>query len=375
MKTSVAYVPIVKGKKYDLMAVGGVLNDVRHIMKPFIEAMPVNPEQPSVEDHVHKLCACIKKHVPVGDIFVDFYGLLPEATVSDGTSATLFGYQLLKGLGRSVTPAYGFERDELIWESLGKIVLEFGNGFCFRLSRVDLMEFAFDDVWSQIIERTAQMGLTPSQVDLLLDMRHIESEDVSVLADNITSFLFHNPEVSDYRSVIVAGSSALKSVGDVEKDGVQEVVRQELRLWSALWRDMPEDFKPTFGDYGVVHPDFSDQARNKYVNAKIRYTAGDKIIYFRGHALHLPAKDYEQYHEIAARVRAHRQYAGRPESVGDRYIDDCANRQVGPGSLATWVTYDMNHHICYTARQLVRVQKALATAESERVADIVLATL
>jgi hypothetical protein len=374
MNTSVVYVPIVKGKKFDLMAAGGVLNDVRRVTKPFIEAMPVNPLQPSIEEHVHKLCSQIKKYLPLGSIFVDFYGLMPDATVTDGTNATVHGFRLLKALGRSVTPAYGLERNDAIWGDLGQIARAFGNGFCFRLSREDLVEYAFDDVWSQIIERSAEMGVASGEIDLLLDMRHIDGEDLPSLSENITSFLFHNPGVSEYRSVIVAGSSALKSVGEIEKDGTEEVVRQELRLWSSLWVDMPDNFKPTFGDYGIIHPDFSDQTPNKNVNAKIRYTVGDKIIYFRGHALHVPTNDYEQYHEIAGRVRSDSRYAGRPESVGDRYIDDCASHRVSPGSLGTWVKVDMNHHICYTARQLVRVTKVLVASESEQALESVLAT-
>jgi hypothetical protein len=372
MNSSSIYVPLVKGKENDLKATGKVFNDVRQVMKPFIEAMPVNPKNPLVEEHVFKLCSHIRKHLPIGEIFVDFYGLMPDATISDGTNATLHGYALLKAFGRSVTPAYGFERNDALWDSLGEIARGFGKGFCFRLSRDDLAEYSFDDVWSQIIERTAQMKLSQDQVDLLLDMRHIDGDDTVALAESIISFLFHNPNIAGYRSVVIAGSSALKNVGGIEKDGTGEVVRQELHLWSTLWRDMPDTVKPTFGDYGVIHPDFSDQAASPNVNAKIRYTAGDKIIYYRGHALHKPIKDYDQYHKLAGRVSADRRYVGRTKSYGDRYIDDCAKRLIKPGSLATWVIADMNHHICYTARQLSRLTLELASAENEREADLAL---
>ncbi|MDQ1919747.1 beta family protein [Massilia pseudoviolaceinigra] len=297
---------------------------------------------------------------------------MPDATIPDGTNATLHGYALLKAFGRSVTPAYGFERNDAIWDSLGDIARGFGKGFCFRLSRDDLAEYAFDDIWSQIIERTAQMRLAQHEVDLLLDMRHIDGEDAAVLAESIISFLFHNPNVGGYRSVVIAGSSALKNVGSIEKEGTREVVRQELHLWSNLWRDMPDTVKPTFGDYGVIHPDFSDQAASPNVNAKIRHTAGDKIIYYRGHALHKPVKDYAQYHKLARRVIADFRHFNPARSYGDRYISDCAKEEIKPGSLATWVIADMNHHICYTARQLLRLTHELANAATEREADLAL---
>lgn len=375
MDSRSVYVPLVKGKKNDLVAVGKVNHDVRQLMKPFIEAMPIHPKKPQADEHVFKLCSYICKHLPLGEIFVDFFGLMPDATIPDGRNATIYGYQLLKAFGRPVTPVYGFERNDGLWDALGEISRGFGKGFCFRLSRDDLAEYLFDDIWAQIIERTAQMQLPQDQIDLVLDLRHIDADDTAGLAENIVSFLFHNPNIGGYRSIVIAGSSALKTVGSIEKEHVGEVVRHELRLWSALWRDMPDTIKPVFGDYGIVHPDFSDQSASPNVNAKIRYTVGDKIVYFRGHALHKPVKDYDQYHVLAGRVSADRRYVGRSRSFGDTYIDDCAKRLIKPGSPATWVIADMNHHVCYTARQVLRLTKELAEAATERDANIALSTV
>jgi hypothetical protein len=372
MDSRLVYVPLVKGKENDLVAVGKVFNDVRRLMKPFIEAIPIHPDEPSVDKHVFKLCSHIRKHLPLGEIFVDFHGLMPDAMTSDGINATIYGYRLLKAFGRPVTPAYGFDRDDSLWDSLGDVARGFAKGFCFRLSRDDLAEYLFDDIWAQIIERGVQMRIPHSEIDLLLDLRHIDGDETSELAENLISFLFHNPDVGSYRSIVIAGSSALKTVGSIEKDSVGEVVRQELHLWSALWRDMPDTIKPTFGDYGVFHPDFSDQSQSSNVNAKIRYTAGDKIIYFRGHALHKPVKDYDQYHDLARRVLMDPRYRGRSRSFGDTYVDDCSKRLIKPGSLATWVIADMNHHVCYTARQLSRLTQELASVETERDADVAL---
>ena len=67
--------------------------------------------------------------------------------------------------------------------------------------------------------------------------------------------------------------------------------------------------------------DFTDQSANRYINAKIRYTVGNKIVYFRGHALPLPVKDYDQYHKLAGRVRKDRRYIGRTRSFGMKSIE------------------------------------------------------
>ena len=107
--TTAQYVPIIKGKASDLKAVGRLDPKLRAVTKPLIEALPVNSKKRTLDRHVFTLCDHIRKHVPLGEVFVDFYGIMPDAAMPDGTNAVLFGYQLLKGLGRSVTPVFGLE--------------------------------------------------------------------------------------------------------------------------------------------------------------------------------------------------------------------------------------------------------------------------
>ncbi|WP_321870902.1 beta family protein [Paraburkholderia tropica] len=369
---SVVYVPFVKGKEYDIKAVGSLAKSVREITKPLIETMPINPEEPAIDEHVHKFCRYIKKFAPLGDVFVDFYGLLPDALMPDGTNAILFGYGLLRGLGRQVTPVYGFDRNDDLWPQLGKVVAGFGKGFAFRLGRDDLADYLFDDTWAAIVERTAELGLQENSVDLILDFGSLSGLDSEEIKETVVSFLFHNPRAKFYRSIIVSSSSALKTVGEIEQDHMTEVTRNELHLWSELWNDMPGDVKPIYGDYGVIHPDFSDAGPNKYMNAKIRYTIGDKILYFRGHGLRHPKKDYEQYYALARQVVGDHRCRDRKFSEGDIYLDNCARGQIKPGTPSTWILADMSHHMTYVAQQVNRLVAQFTTLSSEAVSAALL---
>lgn len=375
MTSAPVYVPIIKGKLNDLRAVGALSPSVRDAIKPLIEAMPVNIKKHRAEEQVFKFCNYVVKHVPLGEVFVDFFGLLPDEVLEDGTNATIYGYRLLKSLGRTVTPVYGLERNDDLWDELGKLVAAFGKGFAFRLRRDDLADYVIDDTWEAILERTAQMGLRAQDVDLVLDFDNVGDATIAEIADVVFSFLWHNQRIRDYRSVIVAGSSALKTVAEVGKDDMKEITRNELHLWSALWRDMPNDLKPIYGDYGVIHPDFSDLGPNKYMNAKIRYTVGDKILYFRGHGLLHPVKDYAQYHDLASLVRSDSRFRGRRYCIGDAYLDDCARHQGSHGSPATWVKADMNHHLTYVTHQVSRIISAFIQEMSDERAEALLATV
>ncbi len=362
---SAIYVPVIKGKKNDVIALGKLPLQIRSRVKPLIEAMPVNLKKSKIDEHVFKFCDYIKKNAPIGEMFVDFYGLMPEATTEDGTNATLYGYQILKGLGLSATPTYGLERNDDLWQPLRNIVNGFGKGFAFRLRRDDLAEDLFDETWESIVQHSATLGLKENEIDLILDFATVSPLELPALKENIISFLFHNPRVGRYRSIVITASSALKDVSEVEKDGISEVSRSELQLWSDLWRDMPDQIKPIYGDYGVIHPDFSDIGPNKYMNAKIRYTVGDKILYFRGHGLLWPVKDYEQYHDLAARVVADSRFRESAFSFGDKYLKDCSLRLGKTGAPGPWVKADMNHHLTYAVYQIERLQTIFATSDMD----------
>ncbi len=363
------YSPIVKAKLNDLKALGKISAGARARVKPLIEAMPL-PKNGDIDKHLHKLAHYLVKHVPLGDIYLDFYGLLPELQTSDGMNATIAGFKLVRALGRTVTPVYGFDRNDSLWSSIASVVEANAQGFCFRVDIDDLDDLA-EDTWGQILERSAEIGLKPGQIDLMLDLRDLKNLELEELQDIVLDFFDINPGTHQYRTIILAGSSALKTVAEIPKDGVGHISRRELTLWSRVQREVSEGTSLVFGDYGVIHPDFSDQGPNKYMNAKIRYTDRGRIVYFRGHGLKYPVKDYEQYHHLASQVRDSVGYQGREYSYGDWYIDAVADFNTTHGHPGTWIMADMNHHLEYTAKQMASlVQKVLKVAEESELEEI-----
>lgn len=363
MNVTQLYTPIVKGKLNDLKALGRLSLDARTKMKPMIEMVPPKASA-AVDGHLERFVKYIVRYAEVGEIFVDLYGLTPKLKTQNGVDATLAGFRLLKEHEVLVTPTYGFERDDDLWEPLRKIVEAFGKGFCFRIDLDDLDDQAETTV-AQIIERTSQLGLKAKDIDLLIDLRDLANKDMEELKEIVLDFLQLIPQGGSYRSIILAGSSALKSVIGIPQEGVVEVNRNELRIWAEIQRDVADLFELVYGDYGVVHPDPAESIRSKYMNAKIRYTNKGTITYFRGHGLLYPTKDYEQYHDLANKVRSSSLYMGRGFSAGDQYIDDVADRNESHGAPATWVLADMNHHLEYTAMQLEALVEKVRAEEAE----------
>ena len=355
------YTPIIKGKMYDLKSLGRLSEKAKLQIKPLVEAMPV-PKDVTVDAHLEKFSHYVSKYYPSGALFVDFYGLMPGAETEAGVPAVVAGYHLLVKKGRVVTPCYGFARDDSIWSKLSKIAQKLEQGFCFRID-IDDLDDASEDTWTQIIERSSDLNLPNFKIDLLIDLRDIRERDVSELRELVIDFLSGKPAGPAYRSITVAGSSALKSVTPIPKDGEGDVDRHELQLWIQLQHELGEIAELTYGDYGVIHPDFSDAAQNPNTNSKIRYTSGRKIRYFRGHRL-ADAPGYAYFHQLAERVRNSDIYRGSEFSVGDKYIDDCADFNSGPGNLSTWVLVDMNHHLEYSTAQIARLKSKIHDIQS-----------
>lgn len=138
MGQKTVYVPIVKGKESDLSALARLSPETLRTVKPLIEMMPIEAEAEELAQGIHEFCRGILEYLPLGEIYVDFFGVFPEAKVDNESNAVIFGFEMLKNLGRSVTPVFGLDRNDDLWSELGTVARRFDRGFCFRLRREDL---------------------------------------------------------------------------------------------------------------------------------------------------------------------------------------------------------------------------------------------
>jgi len=266
------------------------------------------------------------------------------------------------GLDREVDTA----RREKMWVDLASLFPRLSRGLCFRIDVDDVLGGAHEDIWQQVAERTAQLGLKPSDVDVLMDLRSLHDRDERLLKESVIDFTLEAGRFKP-RTFVLSGSSALHTVSDVPADGELAVRRAELWLWAEIFTDTNLGPRIVFSDYGVVYPDFDRDTSATHINAKIRYTAQDKIHYFRGQ-LYSKIAPLFQYPELARRVVGSGIYAGRDYSFGDRYIHDCAAGWERPKAPGPWVFADQNRHFVYTANQAARLSQILGGMdEIERV--------
>jgi len=365
MATRHVYTPILKGKQNDLKALARLPTDVGPMIKPLIEPpAPVKGE--SLDVTLDAFVEKLTKYLPSGPAFVDFYWWDDDQRTESGRLATVVGFDALLARGLRVTPVYAVGRGERSWFEMSRIVRQHGQGFCFRVD-ADQLDDATDATIKEIEARCAKLALKPSEVDIIIDLRDIRQADWRALRRSSGDFLAALMPGRRYRSIAIAGSSALKEVSaaPVPVDGSLSIDRVELRLWCALLFDLDGATTPVLSDYAVVHPDFSASGPNPNQNAKIRYTHDGVTTYHRGHGLLRPVSDFEQYRDLATRVVRSTAYVGSDFSFGDGYLSRKASGEQGTGNPGTWVLADINHHVTYVTRRIPRLATRVLRSASE----------
>lgn len=349
MQVDFSYCPIIKGKANDIKAMAYVAPAQAAFVKPLYELPPFKPTD-KPEEATAKFATRLAKLASHRRCYVDFPMLKPKARTAEGELALEVAFGQLNARQIPFEPVFGFDRDEALWPFIAEQALRSG-GLLLRLDADDI-EFA-DETIERVLD-LSRYGIDSRYVDVMIDRRYVESREGALgAAVETADFIDSLASRVRFRRLIVAGSCAPKSVAAVERDGYAAIPRHELTLWATLASErLP--VRPIYGDYGVIHPDFSDLTLSTHINGKIRYTQGTQLHIHRGHSLRQGDK-YEQFRVLAAAVAKSRHYRGQNFSYGDRYIYDCATGHAGTGNPGTWVLVDQNHHIAFASEQMSRL--------------------
>lgn len=358
MDAKTLYTPILKGKGNDLKALGKLPRPLAPHVRPLVELLRSNEDE-TVESTCVRFAHHLRKHCPLHEVSVDLHAIAPEHKTSDGSPALEALCANLHGLGILFTPVFGFDHEPELWERVAPIAVRQGRGLTVRLKRDDIE--SGEDTIADLIDRLRYAGIPASATQILIDLESVGDLDpVSLvrLRGLTQDFVDIALTAANFGLISVVASSMPKDVGSVAKEGAKSFYRQEMPLWLNVAAGVPSE-GIAFGDYGIVHPNFSDKIIATNANAKIRYTRGLHHHVFRGYSLKEKLK-YKQYHELARRVVNSPVYLNRDHSFGDDYTWRCANMEVSSGNLGTWVEVDMNHHLVYVAAQLPQILSRVA---------------
>lgn len=349
------YVPLLKAKEGEFRALRNLADDVKAEITPLLEAPPLDgygdldpPAEPTVDTQLLRLPQKLERAWGDGARFFLDLGLVDsDPALAGGEHPVSYVFARVRELGLQGVPVTALSRDEDYREAVGQVASIDGRGLCMRIVAEEL-----DDPEAAItaaLEEITARGLTPDDVDLLLDLGELSvNVGPSVLVIDVV--LRGLAERDRWRSLTV-GATSFPDVSAYGPDSVNVAQRYEWDLWRRVQaRGLPR--APDFGDYGIFGAQTAG-AGGEFAWApspNLRYTTGDEWLIFKARS---PTRHgYDQFNTICVAIVDRPEYAGSDFSWADGYIARCAANQDGPGNATTWIQVGTNHHITAVVEQI-----------------------
>jgi hypothetical protein len=366
------YVPILKGKKGELLALAKADNLQK--FTPLVEVIPIPREYPdegdsylskSMEKHIKDTAASYKKAMGIlPRVFIDGRYIEGEK-VNDGSSAIGRLFSLLRSGGIKYIPTIGLDRVEDYANAVCDAIATAKNGCCLRLWESDLESLS--DLDSQIMSLLRTLNVATNSVDLLIDFQ-------DKVPPKVTLPLLLNalPRLDEWRTLTLSSSAFPQYLSDVATNTIEERERSEWLAWVYVRAAQNGAKKriPTFGDYGINHPTIVDELdpRMITVSPNIRYTSAASYVIAKGKAQPRKKKAQTdaqktareqlapsiQYPNLAAMIKGHPSWKDRKFSWGDDFIDRCSQKRC-TGTGSDWRGVGASHHIAVVAQQIANL--------------------
>lgn len=347
------YVPLLKGKRGEFGALAKLSQKVKPLITPFIDVPRVSRNDDEGADiHLIKIVNNIKTSWGTENtVFVDLADIDLTQRTADGTHPVIYLFGLSRAAAIRAIPCTGLDRDSDYNNAIATVLKEDNSGVCIRVVYED-MDSSIEELSNAINDLLGVLAIPLKDVHLLLDFKDIRNSDIAKLTRKAVRIIDNLPDIASWKTLTIAASGYPDSLSSVKGDSTAEINRLEFLLWRSVIADKTLKRRPSFGDYGIVHPILLDlDPITMRSSAKIRYTLGEKWLVVKGHSLKKEPK-FKQYHNLSDQLITMKEFIGSHFCWGDEYVTKCAIRTVGSGNLETWVKVDTNHHLTFVAEQI-----------------------
>lgn len=351
------YVPILKGKEGEYLALRELSAAVRQRMTPVIEppSIPYDfaNETPAktVDEHlakvVEKLDACWGRDLP---LFIDLGWIPASEVMSDGRQPLKYIFDEARLKELMSIPVTGLSRESQYQDAVKEALDTDSRGICIRLENDDFVEFG--DLEAGLSTLLSFFGVSPFEVDLIIDFEAISVGPVAMAANAAVANL---PFVRDWRTLTLAATAFPQDLSNVPPRSATPLPRTEWINWQALAARRHRLLRlPTFGDYGIAHPLLAEiDPRVMQMSAQLRYTTETDWLVMK--ARNVKAHGYGQFNDICRYLVTRPEYKGADFSWGDSAISEATAAGAASGNATTWRRIGTNHHLTFVVDQIANL--------------------
>ncbi len=347
------YVPILKWKQGEYQAIYRLADEVKDGLTPLFEIPPIGfdfeteESRSSIDDHIKDFGSRLKAKWQNRPCFVDVKYIDHTDRMVDGRHFIEAVFECAREEDCHAIPVVSLSTDLDSLTSTASVIHADNRGAALRLALVD---FEHDNLSDEIRRVLDALGIASNQTDLLVDLESSYFQPLSVFTKTIANIVQIVPELINWRTFTIAGTSYPEKVSGLKKP-FEDIERMEWLLYQKLILLLGTTRAPAFGDYGVAHPKLVELDMRKVKPfAKLRYTSND----FWHIAVGDNVRDhgYSQYQQLCQILVKRKCFDGRGYSAGDAYIADCAQGNEKTGNLSTWVWVSTNRHLTKVVNDL-----------------------
>ena len=346
------YVPILRWKEAERLALRDLGDDVRDRITPLVQLVPesiaVGKRTATAGHALLKVAGDMRECWGTRPLLVDLWRIDPRLRINGSMHPLAYLARNARASLVSMVPVTGLHRDAAYQTAVREAVAEDKRGSCLRLSRGDLGNPSLRPDVQRLLK---QLQLEPSQVHLVVDM---ECHDGSYPDfDSLSSLV---PDIREWRSFVVASGAFPPDLTQWKTPGTYSVPRLDWLAWLGEI-ELAESLirKPAYSDYGIYHPTYKPPPGFPNFSASIRYTSEDEWTIMRGEGVRNEGgAGFAQWPANAELLcgRPEFRQCGRAFSAGDAYIAREAGNYAHPGNASTWLQAGFNHHLTFVARQI-----------------------
>jgi len=339
------YVPILRGRQGELIALSETSMAIRRQIRPVLEVVL----EGSVRGTVQRFFRQASHYLPAGlPVTLDCTSVVDLGPVGTGFQGHAMGWlgEGFEQFHQRIVPVFRPGDPEIALTEVRDVHHRHHQGACLRLG-LDSIPVGRLQFHRQVATALDAVGLGPQHVDLLLDVGYLPNGHA--LAQTLPRLLrlLAWAYTVPWRRVTVAAGSFPQRIPAFEPYRPQRLHRWEVDLWHQLARHTGHA-PPAFADYGVTHPVHPHGRR--WGKANLRYTVDDNWQVLTGKT----DKNHESYTLCEHLVASDHWIPGNPPTPwGDRQIALRArNNEAGPGGGREWRAWATSHHLATVTHRI-----------------------
>lgn len=357
MFTSKHYIPILKWKRAEQTALKLLEKKHRKTITPLIQV--VMPKQTPI-DTLESITSRFKSKVSdIPKTVCAVWGNEPifldvslVFTTKLRTESLLSIARLGQRLGGRIIPVIYLSDDYPLKEAALAVAKENNSGLCLRLTCSDLDQI--EKSGKDISELLSRHSLNESQIDLIVDVKEVETGDGKY--EKYFELAQRLPNLLKWRTFTYAAGSFPENLSKCNFDEENIIPRVEWKSWKENTQNKRLKRRPSFGDYTIQYPIYKESTQFYHPTTSIKYALDEAWLILKG-----KKKQFDLYLANAQLLARDIRYCGQEFSFGDKYIADkgehfsvyIKNPGIkGTGSTENWIMAGINHHLALAAYQI-----------------------